>query len=237
MAVDRLEIARQRRLASQAGARTARPCSAPSRSWPMNETDPALALGSGHRLADVVEQGAEAKPGAPRQLVGERLAEQRADLVGAVAGEALEVALDLEQFVEHLDRVVVDVEVVVGVLVDAAEVARARAGPPRSPRAGRAVAGRAAGRAARRAGAARRTGARRRARRRAAALGASERVRLGARARSRARRRAGRRAASAAGRRSKLRSETARSSRASRSARPPVGSSGSPPPRAAPRSR
>ena len=86
------------------------------------EADEAVAFAAGRRLADVVEEGAEAQRRAAAHLVGERLGQQRLDLGGALAGEALEVGLDLERVLEHGERVAVDVEVVVGALLDAAQV-------------------------------------------------------------------------------------------------------------------
>ena len=86
-----------------------------------DEGDEAAPLATGLRLGDVVQEGAEAQRGAAAQLVGQRLGEQRLDLGGALAGEALEVGLDLERLLEHRDRVAVDVEVVVGPLLDAAQ--------------------------------------------------------------------------------------------------------------------
>ena len=65
--------------------------------------------------------GAEAQRVAAGELVGERLGEQRPDLAAGVARVAVEVGLDLEQAGQHLERVPVDVEVVVRVLADAAE--------------------------------------------------------------------------------------------------------------------
>ena len=68
-----------------------------------------------------MEEGAEAQRRAAGHLVGERLVEQRPRLRGALAGEAVEVGLDLERVLEHRQRVAVDVEVVVGALLDAAQ--------------------------------------------------------------------------------------------------------------------
>ena len=185
-----------------------------------DEGDVAVALAPGRRLADVVQEGAEAQRRAAGHLVGERLGEQRRRLGGALAGEAVEVVLDLQRLLEHGERVAVDVEVVVGALLDPAAAPPARAGRPRSGRARRAARGRAAGRARRRAGAARRAGARRRARaaRRASARASSSVPGSIASPSSAARRAArSRRSGSAA----KLRSPTARRRPRSRSARPP----------------
>ena len=76
---------------------------------------------AGERLRRVVQEGAEPKRGAAGHLVGERLGEQVCDRAGTLAREPLQVALDLEQVREHGDRVVVDVEVVVGRLADPVE--------------------------------------------------------------------------------------------------------------------
>ena len=86
-----------------------------------DEGDVAALLAARRRLADVVEEGAEAKRGAPGHLVGEGLGEQLRDLAGALAGEALQVGLDLQRVPEHREGVAVDVEVVVGALPDAAQ--------------------------------------------------------------------------------------------------------------------
>src|ERR1700710_1775112 len=52
------------------------------------ESDEAVAFGPGGRLADVVKEGTEAQGGAAAHLIGERLRQQRRDVVGASAGEA-----------------------------------------------------------------------------------------------------------------------------------------------------
>ncbi len=80
----------------------------------------AVALPLRPRLADVVQERAEAERGAAAELVGERLLEQLPDLVGALAGEAVEAGLDREGLLEHRDRVAVDVEMVVRALFDPA---------------------------------------------------------------------------------------------------------------------
>ena len=131
-------------------------------------------------------------------------------LGGALAGEPLEVGLDLERALQHRQRVAVDVEVVVGALFDARAAPPARAARPRSGRARRAARARAAGRARRAAGAARRAGARRPARRRAA-LRRGRAARSRGRPRARARPRAARRRSSRSGSAAKLRSPTTRS--------------------------
>ena len=191
--------------------------------------EPALVLRAGHRLADVVKERAEAQRVAPRELVGERLGEQRADVVGGRRPRS------------------------------GRGRTRPRAGwrAPRACGRGRRGGGSGSGRrrAARSSSGstaggraelvqqrepAQRVGAGEQqpqlgelalARGLAGAAGglASERARSRRRARSRARRRAARRAGSAAGRRRSERSETgAQQARASRSATPPVGSIGSP---------
>src|SRR6201747_1076562 len=80
------------------------------------ESDEAVAFGPGGRLADVVKEGTEAQGGAAAPLIGERLRQQRRDVVGASAGEAAEIPLDLQRVLEHGERVAVDVEVVIGSL-------------------------------------------------------------------------------------------------------------------------
>ena len=86
-----------------------------------DEADPALTLGPGRRLADVVEQRREAEGVAAGQLVSERLGEQPGDLAGRIAAELRQGPLDLEAATQDLEGVVVGVEVVVGALADAAE--------------------------------------------------------------------------------------------------------------------
>ncbi len=85
------------------------------------EADEALLLGPRRRLADVVEEGAEAERGAAARLVGQRLRQQRRHLRRPLAGEAVEVALDFERVLEHRQRVAEDVEVVVRSLLDPAQ--------------------------------------------------------------------------------------------------------------------
>ncbi len=68
-----------------------------------------------------MQEGAEAERRAARHLVGERLGEQRPRLGRALAREAVEVGLDLQRPLQDRQRVTVDVEVVVGALLDAAQ--------------------------------------------------------------------------------------------------------------------
>ena len=86
-----------------------------------DEGDVAALLAARRRLADVVEEGAEAQRGAAGHLVGQGLGEQLRGLACALAGEALQVGLDLERVLEDGERVAVDVEVVVGSLPDPAQ--------------------------------------------------------------------------------------------------------------------
>ena len=86
-----------------------------------DEGDVAVALPARRRLADVVQEGAEAQRRAAAHLVGERLGEQLPRLRGALAGEPVEVGLDLERPLQHRQGVAVDVEVVVGPLLDPAQ--------------------------------------------------------------------------------------------------------------------
>ena len=85
-----------------------------------DECHVAVALALRPRLADVVQERAEAERGATAEVVGKRLLEQLADLVCTLAGEAVEAGLDREGLLEHRDRVAVDVEMVVRALFDAA---------------------------------------------------------------------------------------------------------------------
>ena len=92
---------------------------APSASWPLKPTKPSTSWPR-HRLGDVVEEGAEAQRGGAVHLVGERLGEHRGGLLGAVDADVTgQVGLDRERAPQHLERVPVDVEVVVGALADA----------------------------------------------------------------------------------------------------------------------
>ena len=97
------------------------------------------------RLGGVVQQRAEPQPARPRQLVGERLGQERRDprAEPVVAEDRGRVALELDGALEHLERVAVGVAVVVDGLLHAAERQRARAGStasapvPRQPARGR----------------------------------------------------------------------------------------------------
>ena len=193
-----------------------------------DEGDAAAGLPPRRRLAEVVEQRAEAQRLAAGQLVGERLGEQLPRLLGPLAREALEVGLDLEQPLEHRQRVAVDVEVVVGALLDPAqrlELGQQRRRDPelvdqlqpaervgagdQQPQLGElALAGRLRG---------------------ALGLRPAPRPRCRPRSRGRARRRAGRPAAAAAGRRRSCARRPPAGPARSRSASPPKGSSASPP--------
>ena len=79
-----------------------------------------VAVAEGRGLRGIVQQRAEAQGEAAVEVVGERLGEQpahRVRVLGAEHGRG--VRLDGERLLEHLDRVVVDVGVVVAVLRDA----------------------------------------------------------------------------------------------------------------------
>ena len=77
-----------------------------------------------------MQQRGEAHRVAARELVGERLGSSVADRRGVLAEAGRErVALDRADLVEHLERVVVDVEVVEHVLLHAAQRRAARAAP------------------------------------------------------------------------------------------------------------
>jgi hypothetical protein len=74
------------------------------------------------RLGRVVQQRREAQPAPAGQLVGERLGQQRAHRLGQLGAEhGGRVALERDGLLEHLERVAVDVAVVVGVLPDPAQ--------------------------------------------------------------------------------------------------------------------
>ena len=94
--------------------------SAPSRSWPMKVTKPPRSP----RVCGLPMSWRRAPKRSARaagHLVGERLGEQRPRVLGALAGEAVEIGLDLQRLLEHRQRVAVDVEVVVGALLDPAQ--------------------------------------------------------------------------------------------------------------------
>ena len=76
-----------------------------------------------------MKDGAEPQRVPAGELVAERLVEQRPHLGRRVAGVAVEVGLDLEQVGQHLERVAVDVQMVVGVLADAAQCLELRQHP------------------------------------------------------------------------------------------------------------
>ena len=84
---------------------------------------PALQHAAGLGLGGVVQQRGEALAGAARQLVGQRLGEQRRDRRGELAAEAdgLRVGLHRHDGVEHLERVAEHVGVVIRALLDAAQ--------------------------------------------------------------------------------------------------------------------
>ena len=83
---------------------------------------PVRQLAAGGRLPDVVQQGGEAKRLPPRELVGERLLQDRTEARRELRAEGgLGLALDLQESVQHLHRVVVDIEVVEVALLHAVE--------------------------------------------------------------------------------------------------------------------
>ena len=121
------ERARRGRRASRrraAARRTARAISAPS-AVVAGEADPRPSgrARAGLRLGGVVQQRGEAHRPAARQLVRERLGAAAPPTASACSPKpaASRVALDRHHLVEHLQRVVVDVEVVELVLLDAAQ--------------------------------------------------------------------------------------------------------------------
>ncbi len=90
----------------------------------VGEADPALAeVGLRERLGDVVQQRAPAQRVAAREVVGERLGEHRGDprAEGVVVEHGGRVALERDRVLEHLERVVVGVLVVVDRLLDPAQ--------------------------------------------------------------------------------------------------------------------
>jgi hypothetical protein len=85
-----------------------------------HERDPAvLADVVGRRLADVVKERAEAERLPARELVRQRLVEDPTELAGGLC-------LELDQPLEHLERVAVDVRVVEVALVHVVEVRQLR---------------------------------------------------------------------------------------------------------------
>ena len=90
----------------------------------MGEADATVRqLGAGARLGDVVQQRAEAQAAAAGELVGQRLGQQGAHRRGErlVAERRRGIALEVDAGLQDLERVAVHVEVVVGVLLDAAQ--------------------------------------------------------------------------------------------------------------------
>ena len=120
---------------SRAGARAPRRASsAPRASWPMNVTRPSRRGGRAReRLGGVVQQRPPAQRLAARELVGERLGQQRGERLGELAGaeNGARVGLQGDRAVEHLERVTVHVAVVEAALLHAAQRLAARAAPPR----------------------------------------------------------------------------------------------------------
>ena len=158
-------------------------------------------LGSGLRLAEVVEEGAEAERAAPRELVGEGLGEKRLDLARQVARECAAGRLRCRatpRARRGCGR---------GRRGDGSgsgrrrEASPAREGLRRSAQGGPSARCRAADRARRRFRAARRTGAHRRVRRRGPSRRGPARAGPGVDRQAKARGRAGRPEAAGSGRR------------------------------------
>ena len=97
--------ARRRAAAAARRARAPRPRA----SWPMNVDAPVRPHAARLRLGGVVQQRGPAHRPAARELVGERLGQQRADRVGLVGSPARPGRARAPAPVEHLERVVVDV--------------------------------------------------------------------------------------------------------------------------------
>jgi hypothetical protein len=93
-----------------------------------HERDPAVGQHAARlRLGDVVQERDEAQRLPGVELVADRLAQLRVDLCAEVLAEdRRRVGLDLDLALEHLDRVPVDVEVVVAALLDAVELGQLR---------------------------------------------------------------------------------------------------------------
>src|SRR3954447_10422553 len=81
-----------------------------------DEGDVPRSLGARVRLAEIVEERAEAQRALASQLVRERFRQERLDLSGQVAGESLEIGLDAEPLLQHREGVAEDVEVMIRVL-------------------------------------------------------------------------------------------------------------------------
>ena len=182
-------------------AQSSRTISAPTSSWPRKPTQPSRSV----RVTGLPMSCRSAAKRIPSRRVSSSAsgsASAAATSSAAVAGVVVEVGLDLEPAAQHLDRVRVDVEVVVGALADPAQRLELAAAPPGWRRAGRAARARAAGRARR---ASPRSSAKRRSPAGSAARGAAARGRAAtvSRVRLEAERgaRAARRASGAAGRR------------------------------------
>ena len=123
MARERRDVALQALGGAQARERRRGRARAPATSWPMN-VDAALGrLGARARLGGVVQQRAEAQRLAPRQVVGERLGQQRRDRRLGVArpAPARGRARARSRASSTASVWLVDVEVVVVALLDAAQ--------------------------------------------------------------------------------------------------------------------
>src|SRR5581483_8164885 len=88
-------------VAPELGARAQTPAEPPDDLGPdpvvADEGDVSAALAPRRRLAQVVDEGAEAKRLAPRHLVGQGLGQERGQLGGALARVALELALHAQE--------------------------------------------------------------------------------------------------------------------------------------------
>src|SRR5262249_22683436 len=67
------------------------------------------------------KSAAKRNPPRARELVRERFGEELGDLGRVRSDQAIEIGLHLERAAQDLDRVPVDIEVVVGVLLDAVQ--------------------------------------------------------------------------------------------------------------------
>ncbi len=86
-----------------------------------DEGDVALVVALRRGLSGVVEKCPEPQTVAAGEIVAKRLVQERAHGLGALTRVPLEIAFDLEDLPENLDRVVVDIQMVVRVLSHAAQ--------------------------------------------------------------------------------------------------------------------
>ena len=147
---------REKRSLARRRRQTSRTICSPSASWPMNVMRPSARTSRVAGLPMSCSERAEAQRLAARELVAERLGQHAAHARGVRRRTARRGAVStLDLLAEHLERVVVDVEVVVVALLDAVERGQLGQHGRRARRAGRPARARRRRRRRSRAGAAR----------------------------------------------------------------------------------